>query len=251
MVKKKVVFLGSKPIGYECFSYLIQQQDKLNIYIVGLLTQARKEFGGDHDLEALATANSIPVIADLEALPDCDILYSVQYHQILKAQNIAKARQIAVNLHMAPLPEYRGSNQFSFAILEGKEEFGTTIHRMQPGVDNGDILFQKRFAIPAGCWVNELYELTYKASLNLFKQTLSHIIDGKYNPVAQELLVGKYGTSMHYRSEAADIKVIDLIWEREKIERHIRATSMPGFEPPYCLINGQKVYFTTKNPFEK
>lgn len=251
MVKKKLVFLGSKPIGYECFSYLIQQQDKLNITIVGLLTQDRKEFGGAHDLAALAVANSVPVIHDLEDLPECNILYSVQYHQILKAHDIAKASQLAVNLHMAPLPEYRGSNQFSFAILEDKTEFGTTIHRMQPGVDNGDILFQKRFAIPRGGWVNELYDLTYKASLNLFKQTLSHIIDGRYNAVAQELLVGKYGTSMHYRKEAADIKIIDLAWDKDKIERHIRATSMPGFEPPYCMLNGEKVYFTKQNPFDK
>lgn len=251
MLRKKVVFLGSKPIGYECLSWLIQQQDTLNVEVAGLLTQARKEFAGAHDLEALAVANGIPVISSLEHLPECDILYSVQYHQILKAEDIAKASQIAVNLHMAPLPEYRGSNQFSFAILEGKTEFGTTIHRMQPGVDNGDILFQKRFAIPPGCWVKELYDLTYKASVNLFRQTLAHIVEGKYNPVAQDLLISKYGTSMHYRKEAADIKLIDLAWDKDKIERHIRATSMPGFEPPYCILNGEKVYFTKQNPFDK
>lgn len=251
MLKKGVIFLGSKPIGYECFSHLIHEQDRLNIEITGLLTHARTEFGNDHDLAQLAAANGIPLIDSLDTLPECDILYSVQYHEILKEHHIAKAQQVAVNLHMAPLPEYRGSNQFSFAIIEGKTEFGATIHRMQPGVDNGDILFQKRFPIPAGCWVKELYDLTYSASLNLFRQTLAHIVDGKFNAVPQEMLVSKYGTSMHYRKEAAAIKVIDLAWDREKIERHIRATSMPGFEPPYCIIGGQKVYFTSEIPVKK
>ncbi len=248
MLKKTVIFLGSKPIGYECFAYLVAQREQLNIEVVGLLTQARKEFGDGHDLAALAAENSIPVFVSLEEMPDCDVIYSVQYHDILKAQHIAKAKQVAVNLHMAPLPEYRGSNQFTFAILEEKKEFGTTIHTMLPGVDNGDIVFQKRFPIPEDCWVDDLYQQTFKASLNLFKQTLSHVITGNYKTVAQDLLVNKYGTSMHYRKEMKALKVIDLKWDKEKIQRYVRATSMPGFEPPYCFIDGERVYFTRQNP---
>lgn len=243
MANKTIIFLGSKPIGYECLEYLIAQRSDLNVEVIGVMTKARKEFGDGHDLGALAAAHGIPVLTSLEDLPDCDIIYSVQHHEILKDSHISKARQIAANLHMAPLPEYRGSNQFSFAILDEKTEFGTTIHCMAAGVDNGDILFQKRFPIPENCWVDQLYQLTYKASLNLFRQTLRHIVEGKYNRLPQELLVGKYGTSMHYRSEMDAIKVIDPTWSQEKIERHIRATSMPGFEPPYLVRDGKKIYF--------
>ncbi len=244
MPKKKLVFLGSKPIGYECLAYLTSQKDKLDVEITGLLTQARKEFGNAHDLNALAEEHGIPALASLDQLPDCDILYSVQYHQVLKPEHIKKASEIAVNLHMAPLPEYRGANQFSFAILEEKQEFGTTIHKIDQRIDHGDILFQKRFPIPENCWVNDLYQLTYKASLNLFQQTLGHLITGNYKLVPQDALVGKFGTSLHYRKEMAAIKQIDLNWTKEKIERHIRATFMPGFEPPYCFINGKKVHLT-------
>lgn len=242
MELKKVVFLGSKPIGYECLAYLIEQQEALNITIAGILTNTRKEFGNAHDLTQLAADNSIPVLAGLDDLPDCDIIYSVQYHQILKQHHINRARQISVNLHMAPLPEYRGSNQFSFAIIDEKEEFGTTIHKIDTRIDHGDILFQKRFRIPENCWVNDLYDLTYTASLNLFRQTLGHIITGNYKLVPQQLLVAKYGTSLHYRREMSDIKVIDLGWEQAKIERYIRATAMPGFEPPYFIIDGKKIH---------
>lgn len=248
MLRKTVIFLGSKPVGYECFAHLAAEQEQLGIEVIGLLTNVRKEFGEGHDLTAIAAEYNIPLLASLEEMPECDVIYSVQYHEILKERHINKARHIAVNLHMAPLPEYRGSNQFSFAILEQKTEFGTTVHSMQPGVDNGDILFQKRFPIPEDCWVNDLYELTYKASINLFRQTLGHVINGKYTTVAQELLVNKYGTSMHYRKEMKALKVIDLKWDKEKIQRYIRATSMPGFEPPYCFIDGEKVYFTRQDP---
>ena len=244
MHTKKVIFLGSKPIGYECLAHLISSKDSLGIEISGIMTNTRKEFGNEHDLNTLAAQNNIPVIGNLDELPECDIIYSVQYHEILKQQHIDKAGQIAINLHMAPLPEYRGSNQFSFAIIDGKTEFGTTIHRIDTRIDHGDILFQKRFPIPENCWVNELYQLTYKASLNLFKQTLAHIISGNYQLMPQQIMVGKYGTNLHFRKEMAALRQIDLNWQSDIIEKHIRATSMPGFEPPYCIIDGKKVYFS-------
>ncbi|WP_276133756.1 formyltransferase family protein [Polluticoccus soli] len=245
MVRKKIVFLGSKPIGYRCLQYLLGVQEQLNVEVSGILTQQRKEFSGDNDLVSLAKEYSVPVLESLDALPECDIIYSVQYHQILKGEHIRKASQIAVNLHMAPLPEYRGSNQFSYAILEEKSEFGTTIHQIDERIDHGAILFQKRFPIPDNLWVNDLYKLTFNASVLLFQQTLKHIVNGNYTPVSQQSLVHKYGTSLHFRQEVGDLKRIDLSWDREKIERHIRATAMPGFEPPYAEINGEKIYFST------
>ncbi len=243
---KEIIFLGSKPIGYNCLKFLIGNAGILNLSLKGVLTKNRTEFGGDHDLAALAQQNGIEVFESLDDMPECDFLYSVQYHEILKARHIEKARELAVNLHMAPLPEYRGSNQFSFALIEGKEEFGTTLHRMLPGVDNGPIIFQKRFPIPENCWVGELYDITVDKSLKLFIETLRHVVTGNFREIDQELLVSKYGTSMHYRNEMNQIKVIDLNWDKEKIERHIRATSMPGFEPPYCIMGGKKVYLTDK-----
>lgn len=244
MLPKRIVFLGSKPIGYECLSFLIAQKNLLNIEIVAVLTHARKEFGNAHDLTELAIAHQIPVLHSLDDLPKCDIIYSVQYNKLLKQEHIEKASTIAVNLHMAPLPEYRGANQFSFAIIDEKSEFGTTIHQIDSRIDHGDIMFQKRFPIPENCWVDDLYKLTYEASIKLFRQTLKHVIDGSYSLLPQELLIPKYGTNLHYKKEMNDLKIIDLNWGEEKRLRYIRATSMPGFEPPYAIVNGDKVYFT-------
>jgi len=244
MLRKKIVFLGSKPIGYHCLAYLISQKDILNIEIAGLLTNTRKEFGDAHDLNNLGNEHNIPILGDMEEIPECDIIYSVQYHQILKANHIKKAKQIAVNLHMAPLPEYRGSNQFSYALIDDKKEFGTTIHQIDTRIDHGDILFQKRFPIPDNCWVNQLYDLTYNASLELFKESLRNIMEGNYKPISQESFLAQYGTSLHFRKEIVKLKEIDISWGKEKIERHIRATSMPGFEPPYFILDGKKLYFS-------
>ncbi len=238
-----ILFLGSKPIGYRCLEHLIAQQDVLRLRIRGVLTQTRSEFGS-HDLAALAREAGIPVFSSEDELPACDILYSVQHHRILKQKHIDLASRISVNLHMAPLPEYRGCNQFSFAILDGRAEFGATIHRIDARIDHGDILFEKRFPVPTDCWVAELYELTEAASLDLFRESLPHLIAGQYSMTPQRALEASRGTSIHYRADIAGIKAIDLGWPAEKIGRHIRASSMPGFEPPYAIVAGKKVHFS-------
>ncbi len=154
---------------------------------------------------------------------------------------MAIAERQAINLHMAPLPEYRGCNQFTFALIDGKEEFGTTLHLMDEGIDSGDILAEKRFAIPPDCFVEELYERTLQASKELFVEQIGAVLSGARKPIPQADFLDQRTTSTHYRKEIAQAKKIDLNWDADKIWRHVRATSMPGFAPPYAEVNGIKL----------
>ena len=243
MEKQSLVFLGSKPVGYHTLHYLLQQREQLNLEIKGILTNDNPAFSNQLSLKKLASEHDIPVFDSLQEMPEADFLYSVQYHKILKEADILKAAKIALNLHMAPLPEYRGCNQFSFAIAEDKKEFGTTIHKIDTRIDHGDILFERRFAIPHNCWISELYDLTLTASIDLFIETIRDIIQGNYTLTPQQNLLADRGSSIHYRKEIEELKKIDLSWDEEKIGRHIRATYMPGFEPPYTMIGKEKIYF--------
>jgi methionyl-tRNA formyltransferase len=242
-----IIFLGSKPIGYHCLAYLIAKQQELNYKIIGVLSNDNATFNASLSVVQLAKDNNIPIIASLAELPSVDILYSVQYHQILSTTDISKARR-AYNLHMAPLPEYRGCNQFSFAIADNATEFGTTIHAMDARIDNGDIAFESRFPIANNIWISELYAQTEAASLQLFQTSLENIIADNIIYVSQKCLIAKRGTSMHYRKDIQQLKQIDLNWDADKIHRHIRATYMPGFEPPFTMLHNKKIYFTLDNP---
>jgi Methionyl-tRNA formyltransferase len=236
-------FLGSKSIGYHCLRILIELRDKLNLDIKGILTNDRQLFDSTVSIRQLAAEHQIPILDSPDAMQDVDFICSVQYHQILHASHIAKARQLAFNLHMAPLPEYRGCNQFTFALLDEKKQFGTTIHRMDTRIDHGDILAEKRFDIPPDCWVQTLYQLTYDASIQLFEERIADLLTGNYTPIPQQVLEAERGWSLHYRHEILQAKIIDLNWDATRIQKHIRATAMPGFEPPYALIGNKKIYF--------
>jgi len=242
---KKIVFLGSKAIGYQCLKYLLDKQTLLDAQVIAIGTANKNNpLDNEQTIEQLCQQHQLPMFQKLSHLPTCDFIISVQYHKILKAKHIACARQLAINLHMAPLPEYRGCNQFSFAIVDGVEEFGTTIHQLEEGIDSGSILFEKRFPIPKNCFVKDLYQLTYEHSIQLFQSHISDILTGNYTPIPQANLLATRPTSYHFRQEINDLKQIDLSWDREKIERHIRATYFPPFEPPYAMIDNRKVYFS-------
>ena len=173
----------------------------------------------------------------------CDIGISVQFHLILKKVHIEKARKLFVNLHMAPLPEYRGCNQFSFAIINEDKLFGTTIHVLDEGIDSGDILFEKRFPIPNQPRISDLYNLTVGKSIKLFEESLPKLLNGDYSKRQQSSYYDRK-KSFHLRKEINEIKRLDLSWSHEKIDRYVRATTMPGFEPPYFVIDGKKFFIT-------
>ncbi len=246
---KQVVFLGGKNIGYYCLHELLRQADELAIEVIAVISNSVTQLSADNTVENLAKQHGISVLQhedELLGMKKFDILLSVQYHRILKKEHLKRAKQAAINLHMAPLPEYRGCNQFSFAIADEAKIFGTTLHLMKPGVDDGDILFEKRFKIPADIFVKELYEMTEKASKQLFKKSLPMLISGDYTPTPQASLIAKRGTKFIQRKDIEQLKCIDLQWSQEKIDRHIRATYFPPFEPPYVLIKGEKYLLQPK-----
>lgn len=240
----KVAFLGSKPIGYDCLAFLIEQASPLDLEICAVQTRKRIAFHDGKDLAELALLHHIPLIHSLDELPDCDLIYSVQHHELLKEQHIRRAGKIAVNLHLAPLPEYRGCNQFSFAIMDDACQFGVTIHEIDTRIDHGPVLFEKRFPVPQDCWVKTLHDIAVREGKALFRETLTALINGDYEKAVPPERDGQNQHTLHFRSEINQLKQIDLSRSRAEIEKQIRATSMPGFEPPYCLIDGRKIYFT-------
>lgn len=240
---KKVVFLGTKPIGFDSLDYLISQQESLNYKIIAVGTKERNEFGTEKNISGLSQQYGITLLEENDTIPACDIIYSVQYHKILKASDIEKASEIAINLHLAPLPDYRGCNQFSFAIFNGAKIFGVTIHKIDTGIDSGEILFEDRFPLLPEWWVQDLFEESNKRGLALLKSTWAKIISGDYQLQPQTPMIAARGMNIYYRKDIELLKNIDLNEDGFKIARKIKATYMPGFEPPYTIIDGQKIHF--------
>jgi methionyl-tRNA formyltransferase len=89
-----------------------------------------------------------------ELRPECVVVAS--YDRILPPALLARCR--FVNVHYAPLPEYRGRATVNWAIIAGRPETALTIHVLVPELDAGPILFQERVPIGPHDTVGDLYE---------------------------------------------------------------------------------------------
>ncbi len=202
---KKVVFLGAKNIGLECLRELYNRAESLGVEVALVITNERGV-----KIAEFCEKNNLPFSLELESLfkLEADLLLCVQYHKILKESHLSCAKA-AFNLHLAPLPEYRGCNQFSFAILNEDEFFGVTLHKMDLGVDSGDIAFISRFRIPPFCFVDELVELANAKGLELFKNSLESLVKGDYELIPQAAVESKR-REFHLRAEIESLKEIKL-----------------------------------------
>lgn len=250
---KKILFLGSKPIGYKCLSYLLANEEKFGAKVVGVLSNDNSRFDSSLSIRKLTADHNVSFIEDLNeilSMTDIDFIISVQYHLILKQNHIDVANELAINLHMAPLPEYRGCNQFSFAIFNKAKVFGTTLHRLESGVDNGAVIAERRFPLEETQEVKPLYDKTFEESVMLFEENIDRILKGEITLTEQDELVDERGLNIYYRKDISQLKEIDLNESAGVITRKVRATAMPGFEPPFAVVDGKKYYIIPENQYK-
>jgi methionyl-tRNA formyltransferase len=105
-----------------------------------------------------------------------DLAVSVFYDKIIRADFIARCARI-LNLHNGPLPRYRGVAPINWALKNGEEHHGVTIHEITPSVDAGPIVAQVRYSIyPDIDEVRDVYARGLAFGWTLFEQTMP-IID--------------------------------------------------------------------------
>ena len=78
---------------------------------------------------------------------DCDILLCNGFSWKIPAEVLALPRLGALNVHNSELPRYRGPNAFGWALRNGDDHIGASIHRMDEQFDTGPLLTSGRFPI--------------------------------------------------------------------------------------------------------
>lgn len=74
------------------------------------------------------------------ALDKARVGFAVCADRIYTPAEIASVPLGIVNLHLSPLPHYRGFYSFSHAIANGETDFCVTLHYVDTGIDTGPII---------------------------------------------------------------------------------------------------------------
>ncbi len=104
-----------------------------------------------HSVQSVAQRNAIPVYrlkninsrkaVELIKSISPGILVSVASPQIFNKELISLANH-TINIHAALLPQYQGMMPSFWALADGKQRTGVTVHYMDEHIDTGDIILQ-------------------------------------------------------------------------------------------------------------
>lgn len=141
-----------------------------------------------HTIKQLSLAYGVKVVerSDLNS-PDFrqllaqvnpDLCISIASPIIFKKDLISIAQLDTINIHNAPLPEYRGMLPNFWQLYYGEKEAGITIHRIDSGIDTGDKIEQLFVPIEPNDSFHDMAIKTKKAGVDLLLQVIEKYRSG-------------------------------------------------------------------------
>lgn len=195
-IKLRTIFMGTSTFA----EYILQSLLDAQYNIVAVYTQPDKKIGRKQELQKsavkiLAEKNKIPIFSpsqfDAEAISEMktqkpDILIASAYGKILPQEILELPGFGAINTHASLLPKYRGPSPIQNAILNGDEKTGVTLMLMNKGVDTGDVLAQKEFAIGKNDTTQDVSKELAKIASELLLEKMPILAKRNISPEAQD-----------------------------------------------------------------
>jgi methionyl-tRNA formyltransferase len=140
------------------------------------------------------------------------------------------------NLHCGKLPKYRGRAPISRAIINGENKVIVTIHKIDAGVDSGEICIEDYIRIKENDDVNSLYKKCSEKSAELLTKFVNKVKKEKIKLKRQRI------------TKKANLRINEderkINWNNtsKRIFNLIRALRSP-YSNSYCFYNLKKIYF--------
>jgi methionyl-tRNA formyltransferase len=148
-----ILLVGEESAGIQTLRALTESDHR----IVGVMASQLKNNGGLANLWETAERLGYqtlpsklvkdPLFADEVRAAEVDIILNIHSLFVINKEVVSAPRIGCFNMHPGPLPRYAGLNAPSWAIYRGETSHGVTIHKMEPGIDTGPVVYQELFDI--------------------------------------------------------------------------------------------------------
>jgi methionyl-tRNA formyltransferase len=172
-------------------------------------------------------ASALAEVASLQP----DAIFSVYARHIFPEALIRIPRLGAFNVHPSLLPDYRGPAPAAWAILNGEQTTGVTIHVVDKGIDTGDVLIQQEVPIAEEETGFELHQRLMTVGTRLLAEHFWRIMSADLAPRKQ------VGPGSYFGEFAARGRID---WQRdaEAIRNIIRVHAAP-FDSARAVMSGK------------
>jgi len=143
----------------------------------------------------------------------------VDYGIIIAKDVIGAFPKGIVNSHFSLLPEWRGADPITFAVLSGQKQTGVSLMVINEQLDEGKLLIQQTLSLKPDITTPELTQQLITISNSLIVSTLPEYLAGDIKPYNQS--VEKPAT--YSRKLTKDDGILDTAKPATQLEREIRA----------------------------
>ena len=147
-----------------------------------------------------------------------DLIVVAAFGQILPPEILAIPAAGCINVHASLLPRWRGATPVQHALLAGDTETGTTIMRMDPGIDTGDILLARTCPLAPDDTAGSLTERLAHLGAVALRDAIAGLAEGRIEPRPQNESTATFAPRLR-KAEA----LVDWTREARHLERVVRA----------------------------
>lgn len=247
----RAVFLGRKPAACEALRRVVAR----GIDVAAVVAPNPRDGAGLDDpwrplLRDTATDLGLPVVTDADlyediermqagapsalGLSDLSLVISFLFWKKIRPPLVQLPAVGCFNFHSAPLPEFRGRRGYNFAILEGHESYGASVHWVASSFDTGDLVEVRRFAIAPDETALSLEQRTMECMLEMLDDFLTLVLSGAKIPAVPQG-PGQSATKAEMLA-AAVVRPDD---DAATLERKVRAFWYPPFTGATVTLQGR------------
>ena len=245
-IKDIICIAGKNQIALNATKYLLENlripKSHLKIITnaddlgIDLWQPSLKKFAFKNNLQ-ITTLEQIYKIPNL-------IFISLEFDKIIKPNRFAT--QKLYNMHFSLLPAYKGVYTAIFPLLNGECKGGVSFHKIDYGIDTGDIIAQKSYNIEIDDTAYSIYLKNLDYGFALFKEVIESVLCGEIYAIPQNPIGASY-----YSKKSIDFTniVIDFNKTSFEIYNQIRAFIFPPYQLPKidsyqickCTLTNEKI----------
>lgn len=227
---RKVCIAGKNDIAVYGLRLLLEYLPNNRLYCV------INETDSGHDTWQLSVQKeAIHTGVQIVTLEECykmeDLLFiSLEYDKIIKPDLFTSNELF--NIHFSKLPAYKGMYTSSLPLLYGEKESGVTLHRIDTGIDTGEIVDQKCFDIQCIESARELYFCYLKYAKEILACNIDNLLSGRTKSYPQPAEGSSYFSkdAINYSKSS-----ICLTKSAIQIRNQIRSLMFREYQVPHVL----------------
>lgn len=184
----KIVFMGTPEFAVPSLQSLIDAGYDIPLVVTQPDRKGNRNKIIESAVKVCAKENNIEVSQPFKIRKDEEFLNRIRelnpdmivvaaFGQILPKELLDIPKFGCLNVHGSLLPELRGASPMQQAILDGLNETGITIMRMDAGLDTGDMISKASCNIE-GLTIEEVSDKLSKLGAKLLTETVPKVFDG-------------------------------------------------------------------------